>query len=391
MFTIAHSRFRGLSSLLLIAAFLLACVALVTLAQDLTDLQRAREQAMRDRAESIDKNVKPVEGEFDLHDLFALRLDNRGFIKLTPNLPPTLGPSNKLTILGFPTPVRLDILDRDEQQAVTEMRFVVTNYNHAHAVVVESQFHWSPEVMVIDQMTRYLSGQNYIALIQQDTAPDDKKLPRGISLRIMLGDIPGQSAADTLQAQSFNELREKNWNEVEQYLRPILHELRLTSILSVDPRLAWQVFASEWEPDPRAVKQLSELLPALDAEDFKERRNVTQKLKELGDAVVPAILKLNRQNLTPEQNTGLDSVLASLLKPQEELSRLRRDPNFLADCLYSPDEQIVRAALRRINQLLKKDIELDPTTTVEQRSQFVERLRSDLTTQLVDRRAPITP
>jgi hypothetical protein len=345
------------------------------------DLQTAREEARRTRAATIDKDVKPVDGEFNLHDLFTVRLDEHGFIKLTPNLPPDLGPSNRLKVRGFDAPVRLDV-ERDEKQGIAELRFVATNFNHAHAVVVESQVHWSPEVMVIDQMSRFLNGQNYFSLIQQDTEPDDAKLPRGVSLRVMLGDIPGQSAADTFDAESFVQLREKNWNEVDQYLRPILRELRLTSLLSVDPKLAWQVFATEWEPEPKLVKQLDDLLPALNADDFKVRRIATQKLKELGEPVVPAILRLDRQKLTPEQNTALDSVLASLLKPQAELTRLRTDPNFLVDCLYSSDPQIVRAALGRINQLLGKEEKLDPSATPDQRAQVAEPLRRELTAKL---------
>jgi hypothetical protein len=364
-------------------ALLLLIIACPIVAQDepLPDLQTVREEAKRDRAATIDKDVKPVEGEFNLHELFTVRLDEHGFIKLSPNLPANLGPSSRLKVRGFDAPVRLDI-ERDEKEAISELRFVITNFNHTHAVVVESQVHWSPEVMVIDQMSRFQSGQNYVSLIQQDTAPDEKKLPRGVSLRVMLGDIPGQSAADTFEAESFVQLREKNWNEVEQYLRPILRELRLTSLLSVDPKLAWQVFAAEWDPEPKIVKQLEDVLPALNAEDFKERRNATQKLKELGDPVVPAILKLDRQKLTPEQNTALDSVLASLLKPQAELTKLRNDPNFLVDCLYSSDPQIVRAALRRINQLLNKEEKLDASASPDQRSQTAEALRRDLAAKL---------
>lgn len=362
---------------------LLLIVACPISAQDepLPDLQTAREDAKRDRAATIDKDVKPIDGEFNLHDLFSIRLDDKGFIKLTPNLPANLGPSSRLKVRGFDTPIRLD-LERDEKEAISELRFVITNFNHTHAIVVESQVHWSPEVMVIDQMSRFQTGQNYVSLIQQDTAPEEKKLPRGVSLRVMLGDIPGQSAADTFEAESFVQLREKNWNEVEQYLRPILRELRLTSLLAVDPKLAWQVFAAEWDPDPKVVKQLEDMLPALNAEDFKERRNATQKLKELGEPVVPAILKLDRQKLTPEQNTALDSVLASLLKPQSELTKLRNDPNFLVDCLYSADQQVVRAALRRINQLLNKEEKLDASATPDQRSQTAEALRRELAAKL---------
>jgi hypothetical protein len=370
---------------------LLLCLITTAYAQGDTDLRRAREQAIQERAESIDRDVKPVDGEFALQDLFTIRLDEHGWIKLTPNLPPNLGPANRLKVRGFANPVRLDVLDRDEKGAVTEMRLVATNYAHAHAVVVESQVHWSPEVMVIDQMTRFLTGQNYVALIQQDTAPDDKKLPRGISLRVMLGDIPGQSASEMLEAADFKELREKNWAVIEQYLRPVLSELKLTSILSVDPKLAWQVFASEWDPDPKAMRQLKELLPALNAENFKDRRDATQKLKDLGDPVVPAILRLDRKGLSPEQTSALDATLASLLKPKDELTRLRNDPNFLADCLYSPDEQILRAALSHINGILNKEAKLDPATTNDKRAAIVEPLRRDLAQKLTNPDSTPTP
>ena len=131
---------------------LLLIVACPIIAQDepLPDLQTAREDAKRDRAATIDKDVKPIDGEFNLHDLFSIRLDDKGFIKLTPNLPANLGPSSRLKVRGFDTPIRLD-LERDEKEAISELRFVITNFNHTHAIVVESQVHWSPEVMVIDQ------------------------------------------------------------------------------------------------------------------------------------------------------------------------------------------------------------------------------------------------
>src|SRR5688572_11738698 len=154
---------------------LLLIIACPIIAQDdpVPDLQTAREEAKRDRAATIDKDVKPVDGEFNLHDLFSIRLDDKGFIKLTPNLPANLGPSSRLKVRGFDAHVRLDV-ERDEKEAVSELRFVITNFNHTHAVVVESQVHWSPEVMVIDQMSRFQTGQNYVSLIQQDTATDEK-------------------------------------------------------------------------------------------------------------------------------------------------------------------------------------------------------------------------
>src|SRR5205823_5273297 len=115
--------------------------------------------------------------------------------------------------------------------------------------------------------------------------------------------------------------------EVERYLRPLLHDLGQDAQFAPDPLIAWQVFATQWAADPAVAAKVKALLPELNASDFRRRDAAQQELEALGKAGATAITRLDRRALSPEQNVRLDRVLAPFNQlSAKEAARRRSDP-----------------------------------------------------------------
>ena len=164
--------------------------------------------------------------------------------------------------------------------------------------------------------------------------------------------------------------------ETDAYLRPMFHELGQEGVFAPDAFLAWQVFTELWTPDPAMNSQVNALLPALDQDDFRTRDQAVLDLEKLGRAGAAALMHLDRRRLTPEQNSRIDLPLTPY--PQlsmKDAERLRSDPAFLLDCLYSEDLPLRKAALGQLRAVSDQAVEFDVTVNRDSRAKAVEGLR----------------
>jgi hypothetical protein len=88
---------------------------------------------------------------------------------------------------------------------------------------------------------------------------------------------------------------------------------------------------------------------------------------------------MDRAKLTPEQNTRIDRALVQYAQlPTREASRLRSDPAFLLDCLYSDDRTIRQAALERLIKITRTYLPFDVNADAVTRAKSVAILRQQL-------------
>jgi hypothetical protein len=165
------------------------------------------------------------------------------------------------------------------------------------------------------------------------------------------------------------------------YLRPLFRTIEHENLFAPDPSTAWQVFADTRAPDQSVMRRLNEILPRLNAEDYRARRTALAELRKIPQpAGADAVNHLPRATLTPQQNLLLDLYLAPL-KPasDSELNRLRTDPTFLLDCLYAEDVQVRRAALDRLRTLFHPGLDFDIDAPADIRALAIMALRKQLT------------
>ena len=179
-----------------------------------------------------------------------------------------------------------------------------------------------------------------------------------------------------LEASDLRALVRDHPGEAEKYVRPLLRDLGQKSLLEPEARTAWQVFPDRWRPDPEAARKVRELLPGLGGADFHSREAAEAGLRRLGDAGTAVLLHTDRAGLSPEQNLGIDRLLADLHPlSAAEAAGLRDDTEFLLDCLTIDDAKLRAAALDRLRELSGKDLSFDPDAPDADRDAALSVLR----------------
>jgi hypothetical protein len=179
--------------------------------------------------------------------------------------------------------------------------------------------------------------------------------------------------------RDFVTLRQRHPSEVEQYLRPIFHKLGQDVIFAPDANTAWQVLAGDWPVSKEISDKVARLLPQLNDPQSKVRNAAADHLADLGRDGASAIVRLDRQGLTLEQNVRLDEVISRFRRVAIlEAKRLEWNADFLLDCQYCGDETVRTLAADRLPRVLGHSIALDPTTAETARVEAVDQLRKQL-------------
>jgi hypothetical protein len=179
-----------------------------------------------------------------------------------------------------------------------------------------------------------------------------------------------------LMGANFTELRHRYPREVREYLDPMLRELQqATALLAPDPRIAYQVFAGDFKADPALKQKIDAALAKFDAEDFKVRNSAAKSLQELGEPAALALMRADRTGWSVDRNNGVDAFLAQYEgQPPAEVSRLKSDPAFLLDCLYSDDASTRSSAAAALEKILSRAVALEPNADLKSRAATIDRL-----------------
>jgi hypothetical protein len=203
-------------------------------------------------------------------------------------------------------------------------------------------------------------------------------------LRLLIREVDkatGETKVDLkLSAPDFASLRRKYPAEVTSYLRPVLADLgQLSPLFSADSRNAWQVLAPRLTPEAGVVEKVKGLLPKLDADEFGVRQAAQRELSELGQAGALACRRLDRAGLTPQQNSEVDSFLASVSTlTAKDARQLAGSVDFLLDCLELEEAELRTAAWAGLREVARPVGVFEPGASAEVRGREVGVLRKEL-------------
>ena len=191
---------------------------------------------------------------------------------------------------------------------------------------------------------------------------------------------PAQPLQLTFWADDFSSFIRDHPRESNLYLRSILRQLGVEALLAPDTTRAWQVFSDLRKPDPVLTAKVNQLLPKLNDPDYHVRNDALAKLFELGRDTADIIDHMDRSTLTPEQNIRLDRILLQYKPvPHDQIVKMRMDPAFLLDCLYSDDAAVRQTAVDRLRTLFRPDLEFNLNAPLDVRAAEVAKLRRQLT------------
>lgn len=369
--------------------FVLAVAFAVQFAQAQNQqLLQKRQKELRDQSEQTTRGIRELSATYKLREVFDVRAQKGGWV-LTTNMPPSQrNQPVRLKIEGLDGVNVLTMSQNNKGKSPDAFTFTNTNFSDPRAVQVATHLTFNYGTLIMGRYAQLLDGYHNVTLNQGGNLFEDElgRTARvagatgrsAVQFSVQIGDSQGTSQTNIQYiAPDFATLRRQHPKEVDQYLRPLLRQLQMESMLAADPMVAWQVFADELKPDPAAVLQVQRLLPVLDLDSFTERDPALQYLQQKGLSIAVAIRHLDRSKLTDQQNMLLDTVMAAY-QPQRgaDLSKWRNDQDFLLDCLYTEDLAIRTAALEALQKKLERKIEFDVSAEFDTRRAAIEALRS---------------
>ena len=182
----------------------------------------------------------------------------------------------------------------------------------------------------LDKMDQRFDGTTRVRLIQGDRQVHLAVFDR--DRRATLRSLPMTSRA----------LRREYPPEVDEFVRPLLREIRQEAAFAPDPATAWQVLADKWPFDESLLGRMRRNYPRLESEDFRQREAAAGRLLRLGRDALLAIRRMDRAPLPPNK-TPVSTRWPTTTSPCPAAAPtvLRGDVAFLLDCLYA-DEAIAR-------------------------------------------------
>jgi len=237
--------------------------------------------------------------------------------------------------------------------------------------------------LTLARETEDANATSSVQLLQDPPPPDAVPNPDEPPVRLYVSKLKSDGSPD-LQvrhtAQSFRELCLQYPQDINQYVRPILRELKQESaVFAPDAKLAWQVLSEDWKPSQSLIEKVRALVGKLDAGDFKQRSAAMEELKGLGQPAAIVLLKTDRSKLSAEQQGAVDSLLESyVLVSNDQAAKLREDLDFLIDTLSSDDPQLRQLAWQRLEKLTNVQVQFDPAADPAARADAIERLRASL-------------
>jgi hypothetical protein len=236
-----------------------------------------------------------------------------------------------------------------------------------------------PNYLQISRNTNSRTG-NYAINLTQTQGRAIYGQPDGVTFTIYGADNAGHMTTNlSFTEPDFTALRRNHGREVDEHLRPMMRELKLESLFTVDPMTAWQVFNDEWKGSAGVNDQIKAILPKLDADNYQQRQSAQQALVKLGPEAALMIYRMDRKGLSDEQNQQLDALLSRYaFLSREEAQRLSSDVDFLLDCMYSDNPEVRAIAARHLEATLKQDVKFDPNDDYDTRVKRVETLRKQL-------------
>lgn len=348
-------------------------------ADQVNDFEVSRQQ-QRQSFEGLARSM-PLIPARNIREVLRIRLENRSLVLDTPVHGTPNGEFAQVRLEGLPGTKLISVQRSNDSIAQQGLSYHLNITDYATPrQITNLVVALEAGRLNISKSTQFSDGGFHsVMILQQQRA----ELSFGATvLQVVVNDARSSGAAPaqkTFESADFFTFLREHSREADQYVRPLISELGQETLFGPEPLVVWQVFADLWKPDPQAVSRVTELLPRLDDPSYKVRERAQAALQHLGREGAAVMLHLDRGRLTAEQNVRIDRALLPYAQlPPREAGRLRSDAGFLLDCLYSDDATLRQAALSRLRETLKQDVQVDPNAPSTVRAQTIARLRQQL-------------
>jgi hypothetical protein len=326
-------------------------------------LQQQKQQAMDAIA------AKPLLEKHSIEEVFAIERSGDDLALRTFLQPVRYYEERRaeLTGLAFPAVVQCREMSRDIPEV--EFEFTLDDWSDpsTHAQLhIQSR---PPEVQI--EKTWYTpAGERAVLLMQGSQAT---------MLRLSSHEGPGPETLVQFREPNFATLHRKHRQTVEQYLRPLLRDVKQEAVFAPEKNEAWQVLADDLPVDESYRTPVMAHLADLNDPSYAVRSAATRGLYDLGRGAAVYLLHVDREKLTDEQKLRVDQVVSRYSAvPEEQAAKLHDDSGFLIDCLYCEDLQLRQLALRRLTKVTGKDVAFDLTVKDQAQVNAVNALRQQL-------------
>lgn len=300
-------------------------------------------------------------------------------LTLSTKLPRTDG-YVRLEVPGLPGLAKVHVLAipaNNESTVGGAFSFVHQDRTPVDALLVSTSVFRAPQQMNISRAEERLDVIRDVQLIQSENYVESGQGKIKLYVTVTQKNADKPLVKLELSAANIVELRRKYPRETALYVEPIFAELGQEQVLTcVDPKLAWEVLGSLYEPPADVRAKVAALVAKMNADNFAQRESASTELTRMGAPAAMVLARLDRSKLSDEQKTRIDAIVAAF-KPiaEEESARLRKDIYFLLDCLASDDASIRSLAARQLSSTVGRQIAFDPALTGAAHRAAVARVR----------------
>jgi len=170
----------------------------------------------------------------------------------------------------------------------------------------------------------------------------------------------------------------------QKQLLPILHALRPDWQTARTATLArqrlWRMAEGGEMPD---AAKWNDLVEKLAANSFRQRQQAEDHLIAAGPAVLPTLVQVDQQRLSPEQRRRLRRIRGRLAGRRDDTEKrvaeaLVRDRTVWLSMLSASDEHHKLVAAAHLNRILQREIDFDPAGSEQLRIAQIKQLRAEL-------------
>ncbi len=321
-------------------------------------------------------------GDYSIRDAVKLSVDSDDLL-IDTDLPRTEGPARiRLKELSGFTQVNVQSKSNLPDESPV-FQLIHHDFSVPNTIAVHTSIFVRTNHLQIARDFELLLEERSLSLIQSRLFPEDQET--GVRLFVKgYNRVTGDPTINLkLEAPTIVELHRRYPLETAEHLQPIFRDLRQDSVIfSIEPHVAWQVFTDDLKPDPALAPRVDELVARLGSDVFRDRESAFTALEEMGHPAILHLAQIDRATLSAEQISRIDTLTAPYrpLDP-EEAAKLAESPDFLLDCLYNENETIRELALKKLAQVVGREIPFDPTLEGQPRLEAITTLRAELQTQ----------
>jgi hypothetical protein len=184
--------------------------------------------------------------------------------------------------------------------------------------------------------------------------------------------VSDDKAPQIIQTDSFSQLLSKYPREVRRYVCPLLDAIAGRRVIKPAAADIYRAFASI-QPDEKAMAEVKPLVAELGAPQVSRRNAASGKLAEIGAPAVLVLLRMDRESLSPEQQSRVTKFIAENttgIAPEAA----RKDQLFLIDAMCDDDRLVRAAAKTALEDLRGQPVDFDLDQSPAMRAEAADRL-----------------